>query len=224
MNPTCAYCGDNPVHEDYQETCQFCIYRCSTCHADTPYEDGVSSSSECSACDTGTGIAPFEVRLDTDMNFTIQGFTQTTQQQGDTQMKNTLYTVVGFDDQTQAYQVVGTTTSDIEPNEMLELLGKQSEPSDFDNVIADFINAEVEQMVALAISKERAKDNNMRRAEHKPLVMRMGEWNSLIFALEQVDQMAISPAHTVSNGVGVHTLLDIIKSNLERTQGVVGNA
>jgi len=158
------------------------------------------------------------------MNFTIQGFTQTTQQQGDTQMKNTLYTVVGFDDQTQAYQVVGTTTSDIEPNEMLELLGKQSEPSDFDNVIADFINAEVEQMVALAISKERARENNMKRAEHKPLVMRMGEWNSLIFALEQIDQMAINPAHAVSNGVSVHTLLDIIKSNLERTQGVVGNA
>ena len=139
-------------------------------------------------------------------------------------MKNTLYTVVGFDDETQAYQVVGTTTSDIDPADMVELLGKQTEPTDFDNVIADFINAEVENMVALAISKERAKSNGMNRAEHKPVVMRMGEWRSLIFALEQIDQMEVSPAHNVNNGVSVQALINIIQSTLENTKAVVGNA
>jgi hypothetical protein len=218
MNPTCAYCGDNPVHYDYNETCQFCIYQCSTCGADTPYEDGVSSSSECGTCDLSFGVV-----ADFNNNQTSPE-TNTTQQQGDTQMKNTLYTVVGFDDETQVYQVVGTTTSDIDPADMVELLGKQTEPTNFDNVIADFINAEVENMVVLATSKERAKSNGMTRAEHKPVAMRMGEWRSLIFALEQIDQMEVRPQNDINNGVNVNTLIDIIKSSLENTQAVVGNA
>lgn len=223
MNPTCVYCGENPVHYDYQETCQFCIYRCSTCGADTPYEDGVSSSSECGLCDFGSGASNTSV-LDF-VRATNHMTEQTpTQQQGDTQMKNTLYTVIGFDDETQAYQVVGTTTSDIEPADMVELLGKQTDPSDFDNVIADFINAEAEKMVALATSKERAKSNGMTRAEHKLVGMRMGEWRSLIFALEQIDQSQVMPQNRVNNGIGVQSLINIIQSSLDNTQGVVGNA
>ena len=139
-------------------------------------------------------------------------------------MKNTLYTVVGFDDETQAYQVVGTTTSDIDPSDMVELLGKQDAPTDFENVIANFINAEVESMVALATSRERAKGSGMTRAEHKPVVMRMGEWRSLIFALEQIDINEVRPHNDVNNGVSVEQLLRIIKSSLESTQAVVGNA
>lgn len=257
----CAYCGINAIAENYHSTCEFCIYQCSTCHADTPYEDGVSDSDECGSCDLSFGVVAdfnndqtlpadasqvLEIRTDADMNFTIQGITTgyrngyaypetdttTTTQQGDKQMKNTLYTVVGFDDDTKAYQVVGTTVSDIEPNEMVQLLGKQGETTEFDSVIADFINAEVEQMVALATSKERASASRMHRAEHKQMFMRMGEWNSLIFALEKLreidcerqDVYVACPTVRVNNGVSVETLINIIKQGLESTQGVVGNA
>ena len=254
MNNLCEYCGINPIAENYNSTCEFCIYQCSTCHADTPYEDGVSDSDECGVCDTGSGMdaGVLEIRTDADMNFSVLGFAQatmtnghlaqatmtdndpkpTTTQQGDTQMKNTLYTVVGFDDDTKAYQVVGTTTSDIEPSEMVQLLGKQGETTEFDSVIADFINAEVEQMVALATSKERASASRMHRAEHKQMFMRMGEWNSLIFALEKLreidcerqDVYVACPSSRVNNGVRVDMLIDIIKQGLENTKGVVGNA
>jgi len=227
---TCEYCGIYPVADNYVSTCEFCIYRCSTCGADTPYEDGVSSSSECGVCDTGSGMGTSVLDFVKVTNHMTEQ--TTTQKQGDNQMKNTLYTVVGFDDETKVYQVVGTTTSDIEPNDMVELLGKQDVSNDFENVIADFINAEVEQMVALATSKERAKGSGMKRAEHKPVVMRLGEWNSLIFALEKLREIDIErndvhvacPTSRVSNGVGIDNLIDILKSSLESTKGVVGNA
>lgn len=220
MNPTCEYCGTNPIAENYYSTCEFCIYQCSTCGADTPYEDGVSDSGECGVCDTGSGMdaRPLEIRTDADMT------DQTPIEQGDPKMKNTLYTVVSFDDQTEMYQVVGTTTSDIEPNEMVQLLGKQDEQTEFENVIADFINREVEQMVALAVSKKRASSSRMTRAEHKQVFMRMGEWNSLIFALEKIDRMEVRPHNDINNGVSVETLIDIIKSSVETSKGVIGNA
>jgi hypothetical protein len=216
MNNLCEYCGINQIAENYNSTCEFCIYQCSTCHADTPYEDGVSDSDECGVCDLGSG------------NTT----NTTTNKQGDTQVKNTLYTVVGFDDTTEMYQVVGTTVSDIDPNEMVQLLGKQGDRSDFENVITDFINTEVESMVALAQSKKRASASRMTRAEHKPVVMRMGEWNSLIYALETLRAVDIEnegiyvacPSVRVNNGVNVDTLIGIIKSGLVDAQGVVGNA
>ncbi len=182
--------------------------------------------------DTDINMQVLEIRTDADMNFTVQGFNNTTNKQGDTQMTNTLYTVISFDDETKGYQVVGTTTSDIDPDEMVQLLGKQGETTEFDNVIASFINDEVVRMTALAQSKQRASESRMHRAEHKPVVMRMGEWNSLIFALETLRAVDIEnenvyvacPSVRVNNGVNVDTLIGIIKSTLESTQGVVGNA
>ena len=219
MNNLCTYCGIYEIAENYNETCQFCIYQCSTCGADTPYEDGVSNSSECGSCDFGAGAAPLEIRTDAGMNFTIQGFkTTTTTQQGDTTMSNKLFTVIGFDDATDTYEFVGTTTSDITGDELIDLLSKGDETTEFEKVIAELHNNHMEEMASLTQSRLRASRTGMTKAEHKPIVLRKGEWRSILFALEQLENAGVDePNQNVAYGVSYSTLIDIIK---EQTLGV----
>ena len=142
-----------------------------------------------------------------------------------------LYTVVSFDDQSKMYQVVGTTTSQIEPEELTDLLGGDTDKTEFENVIADFINDEVDRMVALATSQQRAKKTRMNRAEHKQVFMRIGEWNSVLFALKTLREIDLddngvrvrSPQSYVGNGVSVDTLISILEESLAEASGVVGN-
>jgi len=258
MNPTCQYCGvgEVAIHLGWTDSCPACVFECTTCHMLRPYEMGIASSSECDQCVAlEVRLGALEVRLDSDMVFSIQGFTQTdpsdtpvadffrqtqeldatpttTQEQGETPQMNRLYTVISFDDQTQQYQVVGTTTSQIEPEELTDLLDTDTDKTEFQNVIADFINAEVEKMVALALSQDRARNSRMRRAEHKQVFMRMGEWNSLLHALRAIkwvenqhdDVHIICPSNAVPNGVTVDTLIESIEKSLQNTDGVMGNA
>ena len=216
MNNLCQYCGINPIAENYTSTCEFCIYKCSTWHADTPYEDGVSDSDQCGVCDTGSGAAPLQIRTDADMNFTIQGFhNTTTQQQGDKTMSNKLFTVIGFDDATEKYEVVGTTTSDITGEDLIDLLSKGDETTEFEKVIADLHNYQMAEMASMVQSRVRATSSGMTKASHKPIVMRKGEWRSMVFALEQLQKHedTIMPASQgVAYGVSYQTLIDIINA------------
>jgi len=219
MNPLCQYCGigDVATELNYTASCTSCVFECSTCNNLQPYELGVAGSDECDEC-------CYASALDTTPT------TPTTQQQGDSTMSR-LYTVVSFDDQSKMYQVVGTTTSQIEPEELTDLLGGDTDKTDFDNVIADFINTEVDRMVALASSQQRAKKTRMNKAEHKQMFMRIGEWNSVLFALRTLREIDLndngvsvrSPQTYVSNGVSVEMLISIIEENLAEASGVVGN-
>lgn len=228
MNRLCEYCGINPIAENYNSTCEFCIYQCSTCHADTPYEDGVSNSSECGVCDLGTGAASLEIRIDADMNFIIQGITTgyrngyaypetdtTTTQQGDKNMSNKLFTVIGFDDATEQYEVVGTTTSDITGEDLIDLLSKGDETTEFEKVIADLHNYQVAEMASMVQSRVRASRTGMTKADHTPIVMRKGEWRSMVFALEQLqkhDDIVMPASQAIAYGVSYQTLIDIINA------------
>lgn len=142
----------------------------------------------------------------------------TTQQQGDTTMSNKLFTVIGFDDATDTYNFVGTTTSDITGDELVDLLSKGDETTEFEKVIAELHNNQMEEMASLAQSRLRASRTGMTKAEHKPIVLRKGEWRSILFALEQLENAGVDePTHNIAYGVSYSTLMDIIK---EQTLGV----
>jgi hypothetical protein len=219
-NNICLYCDIRPAAEEHGwfQTCIECTFRCTTCDYITPYQSGYAGSSECDDCamsqSRDLAIEPLVIKTDADMNFKIIGIKPTTQQQGDTTMDKKIVSVIAFDEITSSYNLIGSKTTTDDPAAVLQVInGSETE---FDNVIADIINAEIQQAVSMSASKSRAALNRMRRAEHTAIVMRKGEWQSILNGLGMLmnEYSRYAPTSDVAYPTSFASLIKTIEDNL----------
>ena len=203
MNNKCQYCGccDVATQLGYTYTCSNCVYFCGTCNKRTPFESGNASDNDCDECWAKKQNTP-QVEAE--------------KPEGESTMNKKVVSVIVFDEATNAYSVAGTKTTTELPEDLLTLLDADDDP--LNEVKADLIAYEMKQTASLLNSQQRAKETSMNRADHSPVVMRVGEWNSLMYALNllKMDSESANPKFRVSNGVDFQTLLDIVESQANR--------
>ena len=208
MENLCNYCGCCPVATDlgWTYTCQSCTYICNTCYGITPYESGQSENDDCDTCwatkqkDSETAQTPETEQTITD-EFTGN---------------KKVVSIVVFDEATRSYTVAETKIATELPQDLLTLLDNTADVDD--EVKTDIIGYEMMQTVSLLNSQQRAKETRMTRADHSPVVMRTGEWNSLLLGLQVLaqDKESVNPRYRIANAVDYQVLIDILQSQVAK--------